>query len=121
MPAELGGVLMKYPCLVDKRFCKTPIHAEITPEGVNKYGEPFEATVIDTKCNYQDAAKTVLTSEKVLVQLTGIALFPGDIAPELPTISGGTAMIFGEERTIAQGMKARNPDGTVNYSKLELM
>lgn len=112
---------MKYPCLVNKRLCKTPIHVEITPEGVNKYGEPFETTVIDTKCNYQDTAKTVLTAEKVLVQLAGIALFPGDIAPDLPTLSGGTATVYGVKRTIFQGTKARNPDGTVNYSKLELM
>lgn len=112
---------MRYPCLIDKRNCKTDIHVEITPEGVNKYGEPFEATVIDEKCNYQDTAKTVLTAEKVLVQLAGIALFPGDIAPDLPTLSGGTATVYGVERTIFRGIKARNPDGTVNYSKLELM
>lgn len=112
---------MKYPCLVDKRFCKTDIRVEITPEGVNKYGEPFESTVIDAKCNYQDTAKTVLTAEKVLVQLSGIALFPGDIAPDLPTLSGGTATVYGVERTIFKGTKARNPDGTVNYSKLELI
>ena len=112
---------MKYPCLVDKRFCKTPIRVEITPEGRDKYGDPFPTTKIDTKCNYQDSAKTVLTPEKVLVQLTGIALFPGDIAPVLPTLSGGTATVNGVERKIYQGTKARNPDGTVNYCKLELM
>lgn len=112
---------MKYPCLVDKRYCKTPIHVEIIPEGVNKYGEPYEAAVIDTMCNYQDTAKTVLTAEKELIQLNGIALFPGDIAPELPTLSGGTVKVYGIERTIYQGTKARNPDGTVNYSKLELI
>lgn len=112
---------MKYPCLVDKRFCKTPIHVEITPEGVNVYGEPPESIVIETMCNYQDTAKTVLTAEKVLIQLSGIALFPGDIAPELPTLSGGTVTVYGVERTIFRGTKARNLDGTVNYSKLELM
>ena len=112
---------MKYPCLVDKRFCKTPIHVRITPEGVNKYGEPYDSTVIETVGNYQDTAKTVLTADKVLVQLSGTALFPGDIAPDLPTLSGGTATVYGVERTIFQGMKARNPDGTVNYTKLELM
>lgn len=112
---------MKYPCLVDKRFCKTDIHIEITPEGVNKYGEPFESTVIDTKCNYQDTAKTVLTAEKVLVQLSGIALFPGDIAPDLPTLSGGTVTVYGVERIIFRGTKARNPDSTVNYCRLELI
>lgn len=112
---------MKYPCLVDKRLCKTPIHVEITPEGVNKYGEPFNTIIIDTKCNYQDTAKTVLTAEKVLIQLDGIALFPGDIAPDLPSLSGGTVKVYGIERTIFRGTKARNPDGTVNYSKLELI
>lgn len=112
---------MKYPCVVDKRFCKTDIHVEITPEGVNKYGDHFPATVINTKCNYQDTAKTVLTAEKVLIQLTGVALFPGDIAPDLPTLSGGTATVNEVERKIFKGTKARNPDGSVNYCKLELM
>lgn len=121
MPAKFGGEVMRYPCLIDKRFCKTDIHVEITPEGVNKYGEPHESIIVDTKCNYQDTAKTVLTAEKVLVQLTGIALFPGDIAPDLPTLSGGTATIHEVKRTIYQGTKARNPDGTVNHCKLELM
>lgn len=112
---------MKYPCLVDKRFCKTDIHVEVTPEGVNKYGEPRDPVLIDAKCNYQDTAKTVVTAEKVLVQLTGIALFPGDIAPDLETLSGGTARVYGVQRAIFKGTKARNPDGSVNYSKLELM
>lgn len=112
---------MKYPCLIDKRFCRTDIHVVIEQEGTNKYGEPIESISLDLKCNYQDTAKTALTPEKVLVQLTGIALFPGDIAPDLPTLSGGTATVYGVQRAIYQGTKARNPDGTVNYSKLELM
>lgn len=116
-----GGDTMKYPCLVEKRLCKTDIHIEITQEGLNKYGEPLEAVVIDTKCNYQDTTKTVLTAEKKLVQLSGIALFPGDIVPTLPTISGGTVMVHGVERNIFQGTKARNPDGTVNYCELRLI
>ena len=62
-----------------------------------------------------------LTTEKKLVQITGTALFPGDIAPDFPTLSGGTVIIFGEERRIEQGMKARNPDGTVNYCQLEVV
>lgn len=112
---------MKFPCLVDKRQCKTLIHVEIEPEGVDKYGKPLEPVIYDGTCNYQDSAKTVLTAEKKLVEITGTALFPGDIAPELPVISGGTVAVFGVERRIVQGMKARNPDGTVNYTKLELI
>lgn len=112
---------MKFPCLVDKRQCKTPVHVEIEPEGVDKYGNPLKFVIYDGSCNYQDSAKTVLTAEKKLVEITGTALFPEDIAPGLPVISGGTVAVFGVERRIVQGMKARNPDGTVNYTKLELI
>lgn len=41
------------------------------------------------KCNYQDKVKTILTAEKKLIEVTGTALFAGDIAPTLPVISGG--------------------------------
>ncbi len=112
---------MKYPCLVNKKLCKTDIHLEIRPEGVDKRGEPFSPVIVDAKCNYQDSAKTVLTAEKKLVEITGTALFPGDIAPGLPVISGGTARICSVERRILKGTKARNPDGSVNYTKLEMI
>jgi hypothetical protein len=73
------------------------------------------------KCNYQDKARTVLTEEKKLVEITGAALFPGDICPDLPVISGGSAEIFGMKRRVLQGTKARNPDGTVNYTEVLLI
>lgn len=112
---------MKYPCLVPKRLCKTDIHLELEREGINKYGEPLEGFVYDGKCNYQDKAKRILTAEKKLIEITGTALFPGDICPELPVISGGTAQLFGVERRIQQGEKARNPDGSVNYTEVLLI
>ena len=74
---------MKYPCLVLEKFCNTDISLEIDQEGIDKYGEPLEPVRYTGKCNYQDKAKTVLTSEKKLVQITGTALFPKDICPEL--------------------------------------
>lgn len=112
---------MKYPCLVPLRLCKTDIHVELDQEGYGNYGKPLEPVIYDGKCNYQDSSKTIQTSEKKIVQITGVALFPGDIAPNLPTISGGTVEVYGVRRRIERGMKARNPDGTVNYSKLELV
>lgn len=111
---------MQYPNLVPKQFCTTPVHIVIEKEGLNKYGEPETALETDAMCNYQDMAKTVFTRDKKYVQITGTALIPGDIAPELPTLSGGTAIIFGVKRKIYQGTKARNPDGTVNYVELML-
>lgn len=112
---------MRYPSLVKKRDCRTNVHVELTPEGLDEYGTPLQPVMIDATCNYQDTAKTVLTAEKKLVQLAGVALFPGDIAPDMPTLSGGTLKVNGQKRTIFQGRKARNPDGSVNYSELEVM
>lgn len=112
---------MKYPCLVPKRYCRTQVHIELEGEEVDNDGNVCDSIVIDTMCNYQDSAKTVLTAEKRLVQLSGVALFPGDIAPGFPSISGGTITVNGEQRTIFQGRKHRNPDNTVNYSELDVM
>lgn len=112
---------MKYPCLVKEKFCKTEVHLELVREGLNKYGSPFEMVIRDGKCNYQDRGRTVLTADKQVIKLTGIALFPGDIAPELPAITSGSITVFGNKRRIYEGVKARNPDGTVNYTEIRVM
>ena len=112
---------MKYPCLVPLRLCKTDIHLEFDREGLNKYGEPLESVIYDGKCNYQDKARTILTAEKKLVEITGSVLIPGDACPELPVISGGSAIVFGVKRQIRQGTKARNPDGSCNFTEVLLV
>ena len=114
------GCKMKFPSLVDKRFCKTPVTVTLYQEGNDEDGEPQEALVFEGVCNYQDSAKTVLTADKRLIQLSAQAYFIGDIAPGPAVISGGEVTAFGVTRHIAQGMKARNPDGTVNYTRLDL-
>lgn len=112
---------MKYPCLIQKQFCKTPVHVQLESEELNKLGEPKYKLDVDLMCNFQDKTKAILTAEKKLVQVTGTALFPGDIAPELPSLCGGTLTVFGQERRIEQGCKNRNLDGTVNYCSLEVV
>lgn len=112
---------MKYPDLVPKRFCRTPIHVHLESEEITNMGESVRTLDLDLTCNFQDKARTILTTEKKLVQITGSAMFYGDIAPDLPSLSGGTVIIFGQERRIEQGMKARNPDGSVNYCRLDVV
>ena len=112
---------MKFPSLVDKRFCKTPITVTLYREGISEDGEPLTALNVETVCNYQDKAKTVITADKQAVQLTAQAYFIGDIAPDIPVLSGGEATINGVKRRIYQGEKARNPDGSVNYTRLDLI
>ena len=111
---------MQFPGLVLPAFCKTPISLEIDRPGLTKYGAPFEPLIYEGKCNYQDKARTVVTDQKKRVMITGTALCPGDIRPEMPVIAGGRAEIFGVERQIVQGRKNRNPDGTVNYTEVWL-
>ena len=112
---------MEWPCLILPAWCQTDISLSFEREGLNEYGEPLENVKIVGKCNYQDKAKRVLTAEKKLVEITGTALLPGDICPELPVLSGGEAVVFGVSRRILEGRKARNPDGTVNYTEVMLI
>ena len=112
---------MKYPCLVLKSVCKTPIKVTVFKEGISEDGEPLTDVVLNLMCNYQDKAKTVITADKQLVQLSAQAFFIGDIAPDCAVISGGEVTVSGQTRRIFQGIKARNPDGSVNYTRLDLM
>lgn len=112
---------MNYPCLVPKRLCKTDITISFEREGITEDGEPYEAVNYSGKCNYQDKAKTVITADKKLVEISGTVLIPGDACPDLPVISGGSAVVFGVKRRIQQGKKARNSDGTVNFTEVLLI
>lgn len=112
---------MRYPRLVPDRVCRTACSVKIHTEGVTKNGAPviaFEAE--NLRCNYQDRARTYFDKEKKMVRITGKALFNGDLCPDLAVISGGKCVINGVTRRILEGTKARNPDGTVNYTELML-
>lgn len=111
-------MVMKWPELVPERICRTPIRIVIEREGLDEDGAPLTDLDIELKCCWQDSAKVVLTGEQKYTRLTGRAFFHGDIAPGMAVISGGYGVIFGERRPIAEGVKARNPDGTVNYTEV---
>lgn len=112
---------MGWPNLVPDCLCKTPITVTVYQADFDEDGAPVPDIVIDGMCNYQDAAHRVLTPEEQLITITGVALFNGDLAPGLPVITDGEAVVYGVAHKIYKGTKARNPDGTVNYTKLELM
>lgn len=130
---------MKFPCLVRQKFCKTPIYLTLYGEDVTEDGAPV--VIYERKklypaedlypqknlygdylyCNYQDSAKIVLTVQQKKVESSGVILVPGDIAPDSLTISGGFVEISGVRREIVKGVKARNPDGTVNFTELDVI
>jgi len=111
---------MGYMKLVPDWVLTTPIKVTIYSDEIGEQGQPLEVLDENLMCNFQDSAYKTLTPEKSLITLSGKAFFNGDIAPDLPVISDGEVVVFGETRKIYKGTKARNPDGSVNYTLLEL-
>lgn len=115
-----ASIMSRWPCLVLPQFCTTDIHVMVEGEEINENGTPKLLIDWSGKCNYQDKAKRIYTSDKVYVDVTGTCLIPGDIATELATIPSGVVHVFGVNRELVSGTKARNPDETVNFTQLEL-
>lgn len=109
---------MSWPVLVPERFCRTPIELHIYGEGLDEDGAPEEVFSAALTCNWQDGGGVELTAEQKYVRVSGRACFSGDICPALPVITAGYGVVFGEKRRIARGVKARNPDGTVNFTEV---
>ena len=109
---------MKFPKLV--RHAITPVRVIITAEEPDEFGE--RKTLLDKKfsCNYQDAATVKYTADKQASEVTGTIYIDGDILPSAAVIGAGTVEIFGAKREIVKGAKARNFDGSVNYTRLDV-
>lgn len=111
---------MKYPRLVPDSVCNTDITVYRTG-GLNRDGSPKLTTIYEGKCLYSEKSRTKLTADKQLITLSGEALFNDDIAPDTDTITGEVSIFSGITRVIFSSEKAKNPDGTVNYTRLELI
>lgn len=111
---------MKYPSLVRERDCKTEIAVTIYSQDIGEDGEPITIFSGELKCNYQGSAKRRFDAEHNIVELVGVALFSGDPFNTINEITSGEVIVFGEKRMIVRGVKERNPDGTINYTRLEL-
>lgn len=112
---------MVFPCLVDKRFCNTPILVSIDTNELSEDGELAEKLSIITRCNLQMGARASFTKDKEKIELAGVALFIGDLCPSVPVIASGSVTIAGVEYSINKGTKNLNPDRSVNYTTLELI
>lgn len=86
-----------------------------------RYAE--QETIFEGKCNYSERSRQVMNAERQLIQLNACALIPGDIAPGRDIAGEVVIRGAGAEtvRVIYSASRARNPDGTVNYTQLELV
>ena len=135
---------MKYPKLVPPRLCHTEVKVTFLGD-LDVEGDEEILGEFSGKCNIQIKTKQRLTADKRLVTINAVALFDGDIAPGIPQPKGvirikesialkdengefletedGNPLEYceyGKEYKIFSIAKERNPDGTVNYTRLEL-
>ena len=113
---------MKWPELGPDAVCHTPITIRLEAGGINEDGSPIAGWVIETKCNYSQKNKWKMDAERRLIQRQATVLSNGDSAPELETLAGTVTIDgSGESWIIYAASRAMNPDGTVNYTSLELI
>lgn len=110
---------MRWPQLVPDKVCTADCTITQTA-GLNRDGSRKTEIVYTGKCNHVEKSHQKLNADKQLITLSGTALFNGDIAPDRAVIEG-TALISGKTYVIFSSEKAKNPDGTVNYTRLELI
>lgn len=111
---------MRYPQLVPDRVCTTPVRV-IRTDGLQRDGSPKSTVIFEGKCFYSERSIQRITVEKQIVTLSGEALFSGDIAPDTDIIEGEAELLSGVRRRIYSSQKCRDPDGRVNYTRLELI
>ncbi len=110
---------MKYPKLVPDRVCVTPVTVTQT-DGYNRDGTRKEIMIFEGKCFHNQKSKQVFNADKQLITLAGEVLMNGDIAPERDVVDG-IVQIGDREYKIHSFQKAKNPDGTVNFTRLEIV
>lgn len=111
----------KWPSLVLKQFCTVSVVITVYSEDYAEDGAPIVILEKEAKCNYQASSKTIINDKSQQVELSGVCYFHEDIAPDVAEITNGEIEIMGEKRRIYKGSKGRNPDGSVNFVKIEVI
>ena len=112
---------MKYPSLVRKSQCKMPIKVTVYTGDIDENGAPEVLKQIDALCNYQSKTQTTYNENKEIITINGSAYFIGDLLPDMNEILDGEVEVLGMKHKIHRAIKARNDDGSINYTKLELI
>lgn len=108
-----------YPKLITR--ASTPAHVELLRAEPNEYNERETVLSADLLCNFQAGGQIIFGEQKQQIQLSGTALFDGDICPGYDEPAAGSLRVFGTEYRIVRAQKWRNPDGSVNYTRLDVI
>lgn len=110
---------MKWPRLVVPWACRVPVTLRLV-QGDGEDGAPIEARPIHTLCSLDERQRQVLDKERRMVRLAAVLLFDGDPAPGMAEIAGRAELADGRCWDILRAERARDPDGGVNYTRLEV-
>lgn len=94
----------------------TPIKVYVEIDGEDGVEEKL---IFDGKCNFSERSRTTLNEQRQVVELTGKAIFKGDIYPG--KLIKGYVEVDGIKKTIHRSRKPRNPDGSIFSTELDLM
>ena len=108
-----------YPKLV--RVACTPAHIKLCSTEPNEYNERSTVIEGDFLCNFQAGGGITFDAQKQRIQLSGVLLLDGDICPEFNAPTNGTVMTGDTLYSIVNVRKCRNPDGSVNYTRIEVV
>lgn len=89
-------------------------------DGYNSNGTLKIVYTYNGKCRFEESHKQIRDADGKLLMLEGKAYIGEDVAPNLKRISG-LVTINGVQYQIYKASRPRNPDGTVNHTKLELI
>lgn len=102
--------LLTIPCVI-----------KLNLEGLNEQGEPEAAFTWSGKVIFSEKSRTTMTADQRIIRLEGQVIIKGDIAPAIETISDGEVSIKEKTYSVYRSERARNPDGSVHHTVLELM
>lgn len=108
---------LEFPSFLANQECKVVIEKE----GISEEGEPIEELSIVKKCIFRERDKTIISKEGKKIILNGEVLIQGDISSDSKNISNGYIELNEKKYYIYSGYRVRNPDGTVNHTKFEVI
>lgn len=109
---------MEWPSLVPAAVCRVPIKLVLT-KGCTDDSAPAVFRTLHTFCNFSAKGGWTVDEKRQKVRYAAAAFFTGDIAPDLEHLAG-QAEVLGLRLAICGAERARNPDGSVNFTRLEL-
>lgn len=95
--------------------------AKLNLDGLNEQGAPAAALTWEGKVIFSEKSRTTVTADNRIIRLEGQIIARGDIAPSLEVISDGEVSVGGRTYTVYRSERARNPDGSIHHTVLELM